>query len=146
MKVLSLFLSLTIISSIFLISCGGTNDPVTQSAGKVGTPTPTPTPKPKPWENVEFMDLPQEGETLTNLRRLEFSDGINVEAQFDNADGSVERVCRFQVERNTTYKVCAEDPDDDSTWEVICETSTDGTIFNSDTVLARPLLRPSKGP
>ena len=124
-RTLIVFLILT----LSVVSCG--KDESTASAGKT-TEIPAPTPEPKPWDNVNFVDLPKKGETLTNIRKLEFNDSINVEAQFDEIDGAVEKVCRVQKKENKTYKVCASDTDDDGNWDVICETSTEDTTFEAD--------------
>ena len=46
--------------------------------------------------------------------------------------GLWKRFCRIQSQGGITYKACARDEGDDDVWDVVCETSNDGTYFNAD--------------
>ncbi|MCY4584179.1 MAG: hypothetical protein OXE50_15495, partial [Chloroflexi bacterium] len=123
MKIFS-FLFVSMLMSALLISCGGSEED-----DEGGTGPNSPQKKVDPWRNIGFKNLPQEGMLLVdaNSRMLEFSDGITIQAAFADS-GAAAEVCRIQLEEETTYRICAENPGDDDSWDVVCKISNNGGI------------------
>ena len=86
MRVISFFLIAFFLVSTVFVSCGKENNTVAPATGGPGGKPTEEEPPPMPWENVTFMNLPERDMPLVdkNTRKLEFSDGLNVEALFSD--------------------------------------------------------------
>ena len=110
---------------VLTMACSGGSNSTGKKTGK--TPdeniprTPDNTPPPvNYWEGINFKELPSSVSDLSaTVRTLQFSDGISVEATYDENDNTLLTVCRVQTKADTTYKVCLKSGNNNS-WSVQC--------------------------
>ena len=108
--------SLTILLALILNACGGGSN--NSSNGGATKKTDEPPPPVNYWQGVDFKELPT-AELPSTSRSLNFTDGIDITAEFDENDGSLTSLCRVQTKNDTAHRICL-GKDDGNAWVILC--------------------------